>query len=322
MVGLGLVLLLAAGTAGIGLRALADRYDRSVLRGPLLDPAARREHASTSGPLNYLLVGSDQRTGSPSTDERSDTIMIMHVPAGLDRAYLISVPRDLLVDIPQSRATGYEGGSDKINSAFYHGGGGQAGSQLLSATLAQVTGLRFDGAALIDFSGFSRVVDLLGGVQMCVEAEVHSIHTGTVFKPGCRQMTGGQALDFARQRYDLPNGDFDRQRHQQQLLKAIIGKIVSDNLWTKPAKLDQVIRAIGSSLTMDTNGLHIENLIFSLRGLRSDALVGVQVPSYPEEIDDTSYVVLDDSARGLFDSLHGPDLENWLRANPKWVNRI
>ena len=100
----------------------------------------------------------------------------------------------------------------------------QAGARLLSATLHRLTGIRFDGAALIDFSGFRKVIDLLGGVQMCVDTEVRSIHTDRVFPPGCQQMDGAQALDYVRQRYDLPGGDYDRQRHQQQLLRAMLDR--------------------------------------------------------------------------------------------------
>jgi anionic cell wall polymer biosynthesis LytR-Cps2A-Psr (LCP) family protein len=160
----GAALLLLAVVSGVGLRALTDRYDRSVAKQNLLDPGARQEHRTVSGPLNYLLVGSDQRTGSPDAGARSDTIIIVHIPAGLKQAYLISVPRDLYVEIPPG--AGYQGGSDKINAAFEYGGGGQGGSQLLSATLTRLTGIRFDGAALIDFSGFKQVIDLVGGVRM------------------------------------------------------------------------------------------------------------------------------------------------------------
>jgi LCP family protein required for cell wall assembly len=320
LLGVGLVLLALAIVSGVGLWSLTDRYDNSVAKEQLLDPAARRERATVSGPLNYLLVGSDRRASSPTGEERSDTIMVVHIPAGLDRAYLVSVPRDLLVAIPPVPGTGYAGGSDKINAAFQHGGGDQGGTRLLSATLTRLTGLRFDGAALIDFSGFRSVIDLLGGVRMCVDTQVRSIHTNTLFTPGCHQMSGAQALDYARQRYDLPGGDYDRQRHQQQLLRAMADKIASSELAGNPAKLDQVLRGLGSSLTVDTNGLPLEDLVLALRDLRSNTLFGVQVPSYPEIIDETSYVLLDPAASDLFRSLRDDEVDAWARANPRWVN--
>jgi LCP family protein required for cell wall assembly len=322
LLGLGIVLVLVAVGAGLSLRGVTQRYEGSVAKEMLLDPAARRDGAGGNGPLNYLLVGSDRRAATEQADQRADTILIAHIPAGLNRAYLISVPRDLLVEIPPSPGSGYPGGSDKINSAFHFGGGGQPGARLLSATLTQVTGIRFDGAALIDFSGFRKVIDLLGGVRMCVDTPVRSIHTNTLFNPGCQEMNGATALDYARQRYDLPAGDFDRQRHQQQLLRAIMDKASASDLRTNPMKLDQVIRAVGASLTVDTNGKPTQDILFGLRGLRPEAMKGIQVPSRSEMIGDTSYVVLDEGAAGLFQSLRGPDLDGWVQANPKWVNRL
>ncbi|MDG4790820.1 LCP family protein [Micromonospora sp. WMMD1102] len=302
---------------------LADRYDNSVVKQLLLDPAARGARGDVAGPLNYLLVGSDERpAASPGTDQRSDTIMIAHLPAGLDRAYLISVPRDLLVEIPPATAGGWPGGPDKINSAFQYGGGGQGGTRLLSATLSRLTGIRFDGAALVNFAGFQRSIDLLGGIRMCVDTPVRSIHTRNLFEAGCHQMTGAQALDYARQRYDLPNGDFDRQRHQQQLLRAMMDKATTGDMLRNPLRLDQVIRAVGSSFTVDTNGVPLEDLIFGLRGVRSDALRGIQLPSHAETIDEVSYVLLDEPAYSLFDSMGGADLDNWARQHPKWVNPL
>ncbi|MEV4197387.1 LCP family protein [Micromonospora globbae] len=312
--------MLLAGLAVFGLQALTDRYDRTVLKEQLLAPDARNARTDLSGPLNYLLIGTDRRPGDTNPEQRADTILIVHVPAGLRQAYLVSIPRDLLVAIPATN--GYAGGQDKINAAYEHGGGGESGAQLLSATLARLTGLRFDGAALVDFSGIRQVVDLLGGVRMCVDREVRSIHTNRVFSPGCRQMNGAEALDYVRQRYDLPGGDYDRQRHQQQLLRAMLDRAGETRLRTNPVKLDQVIRAVGDSLTVDTNGVALEDLLFALRGLPPDALKGVQVPSYPQVIDEVSYVVLDNGGNGLFDAVRGTRMPDWAQANPRWVVRL
>ncbi|WBB82470.1 LCP family protein [Micromonospora sp. WMMD882] len=313
-------MLATAGT--IGIQALTDRYDNSVARGHLLDDRARRERTDPDGPLTYLLVGSDRfRSSGEHVDERSDTILIAHLPAGLHRAYLISVPRDLLVAIPPA-PNGYRGGQDKINAAYDLGGGGEAGSRLLSATLHRLTGLEFDGAASIDFTGLRTVIDLLGGVRMCVDTEVRSVHTGTVFVPGCQQMDGARALDYVRQRYDLPGGDYDRQRHQQQLLRAMLQRAGETDLRGNPLRTDQIIRAVGGSLTVDTNGVPLEDLVLSLRALPTDGLVGVQVPSAPQTIDQVSYVVLVDGGNGLFESVRTARAAQWAAANRRWVNRL
>ncbi|MCM0675174.1 LCP family protein [Micromonospora phytophila] len=312
--------MLVAGLAVVGLRVLASRYDRAVVREQLLDPTARRERTDPDGPLNYLLVGTDRWQSGSAADRRADSILIVHVPDGGREAYLVSVPRDLLVAIPP--ANGFGGGQDKVNAAYEHGGGGQPGTRLLSATLARLTGIRFDGAALVDFTGLRKVIDLLGGVRMCVDTEVRSIHTDRVFQTGCQRMDGGQALDYVRQRYDLPNGDYDRQTHQQQLLRALLERAGETSLRTNPVKLDQVIRAVGASLTVDTNGVPLEELLLALRDLPAEALRGVQIPSYPQTIDQVSYIVLDNGGNGLFEAVRDTRVPGWARANPRWVTRL
>ncbi|WP_341721464.1 LCP family protein [Micromonospora sp. FIMYZ51] len=312
--------MLLATLAVVGLRVLADRYERTITHEELLDESARADRTDLDGPLNYLLVGSDRRPGDAGPQQRTDTILIVHVPTGMRTGYLISVPRDLLVTIPPG--AGYPGGEDKINTAYEYGGSGQAGAQLLSATLARLTGIRFDGAALVDFAGLRSVIDLLGGVRMCVRTEVHSIHTDRVFHPGCQQMDGAQALDYVRQRYDLPGGDYDRQTHQQQLLGAMLARAGETRLRTDPVQLHRLIQAVGHSLTMDTNGVPVEDLLFALHGLSAETLHGVQVPSYPQTIGQVSYVVLDGGGQGLFEAVRGTRMPEWAGAHPRWVTRL
>ena len=311
-----------AGISIGGLKLLSDRFNHAVSRADLLDARARTTGAQLRGPLNYLLIGSDMRVANPSMGQRADSIVIVHFPPGLDRAYLISVPRDLKVNIPAYAPGNYDGGEDKINAAFEYGQPGGGGAKLLSATLNQLTGVRFDGAAIVDFTGFTKVVDLLGGVNVCVDQPVTSIHTGRVFPPGCHTMNGAEALDYARQRYGLPGGDYDRQRHQQEILKAIAEKLTEPSVLTNPLKLDQTVRAIAATLTVDTNGVPLNDLVFSLRNLRADNLVGIQLPSHTDQIDGTSYDVLDPAADGLFKALRESDMSAWAAANPKWVNNI
>ena len=310
VLGIGLALLLVSAGGIVTLRVLVARYERSVGQERLLDEAARQRRTAVSGPLNYLLIGSDLRAADPESGQRSDTIVIAHIPAGLDRAFLVSIPRDLQVEIPGH-------GTDKINAAFSYGR-----TQLLSATLTQLTGVNFDGAAIIDFSGFQKVVDLLDGVTMCVDTRTRSIHTNRLFDVGCQQMSGAVALDYARQRYDLPGGDFDRQRHHQQLLKAIMVKASDRGLASNPLKVDQLIRAVGSSLTVDTNGLALQDLVFSMRGMRGSDLAGLQVPAHADSMGGTSYALLDEPATGLFAALSNAEVADWAAANPRWINKL
>jgi LCP family protein required for cell wall assembly len=317
------VLLVATVTTVV---VLVHRYDASVHKAKLLDDRSRAHSdqglVGVSGPLNYLLLGSDQRPGDNSDGQRSDTIILVHIPASLDKAYLISIPRDLQVDIPPNPATHFAGSTEKINAAFDYGGGGMGGFQLLSRTLTSLTGVRFDGAAIIDFTGFQQVVNLLGGVDMCVDEQVTSIHTGAVYQPGCQHMRPWQALDYVRQRETLPGGDYDRQRHQQQFLKAILAEAKSQGLTTNPVKLDELIRAVGSSLTVDTNGVPLSSLVYSLHGISANDLVGVRLPSDPGDENGISYVFAEPAAQSLYQAITSDTVDSWLAANPTWRNAL
>lgn len=323
-------MLFAAGTV-TAITVLVHRYDAAVPKAVLLDSGARGRQAGTggvlapnpvSGPLNYLLVGSDARDAVPAMGERSDTIIIVHVPVSMDSAYLISIPRDLRVAIPPDPARRFGGGTAKINAAFNYGGGGTGGVRLLSRTLAALTGIRFDGAAVVNFSGFNRVVQLLGGVTLCVDETTRSIHTGMVYRPGCQHLHGSQALDYVRQRETLPGGDFDRQRHQQQFLKALFAAAMNRGMTTNPLKLDRLIRAAGHALTVDTNGVPLDELVFSLRSITPSTLSGIRLPAYPAMIGGTSYVLADRLAGSLYRALAADTLAGWLAGNRTWRNPL
>lgn len=315
--------------AGLGVATatlLANRFEHSVTRASLLAPAARAAapdaHAPVAGPLNFLVIGSDLRSDDPGEGERSDTIIIAHVPRAMDRLDLVSIPRDLWVDIPPDGSLGFGGATTKINAAFDVGGGGAGGTRLLSATITEQVGVRFDGAVVVDFSGLQRTVDVLGGIRMCVDQRIVSIHTGAVFEPGCRMMSGAQALDYLRQRYGLADGDFGRQQHQQEFLKALLGRATQSGVLANPVKLDSVLRTIGSSLTVDTGSYSLTDLAFALRGLGPDDLTGFRLPSVDDTVDDESIVRATDDAQGLYRALLSDDLETWARDHPQWVNKI
>jgi LCP family protein required for cell wall assembly len=313
---LGLVIALI-GVAGL---LLFRRYDTAVVRGNLLAPSARADvhHADVKGPLNLLLVGSDYRTWNPDGGQRSDTIIIAHITAALDHVYLISVPRDLRVEIPPLPSLNFGGDLTKINAAFEYGRGGIGGAQLVSATLTKLIGIRFDGAAVIDFSGLEQAVDILGGVQLCVDTQVVSIHTHKVFEPGCRLMSSTDTLDYLRQR-DFPDGDFTRQRHQQQFLKAFFQRALDGN---NPVKLDALLRAVAATMIVDTGESSLPDLAFALRELRPTDLTGIRIPYYTDMIDKLSFVIASSDAPPLFAAVRTDTLATWVDAHAEWVNKI
>lgn len=350
----GLVLAVAGGGGAIAAQLVVNRWDEAVGKDDLLAPEAREprpanptgappsgpsptaaptdtaqptptapaskdsgqarsgesRRTSVEGPLTYLVIGTDARRGGGG---RADAIVIAHVTADLREAYLISVPRDLLVPIPGHW-------DDKINAAYHLGGGSSGGAQLLSATLSDLTGVGFDGAAILDFGGFREVIDAIGGVELCLDREIRSIHTGTVFPAGCQRLNGAQALDLARQRYDLPRGDLDRGVNHQLLIQAMIDQAASADLLSNPIQLDRTIRAVGDALTVDTGGVPLPDLAFALRHLRPNRVTGITLPSYPEMIDGTSYVLADPAADSLYQAVRDSSLDEWVKANDRWRN--
>jgi LCP family protein required for cell wall assembly len=298
---LGALLMMTSGAAIVGSKALIGQLTSGITQDNLLGSAVKSDAeggASLDGPIDLLLLGLDLRTGWDKNDTRADTIIILHVPATHDQAYLLSIPRDTIVDIPRFDKSRYGGGRGKINSAFYygaqHGAGWAGGAQLMALTIKRSTGISFDGAAIIDFNGFKGVIDALGTVHMCVDHQVKSQHMYLVqgkptyvadakkmgaldnpvtYKVGCREMQGWEALDYSRQRYGLPNGDYDRQRHQQQLIKAMAKKAMSTGVVTNPVKLKKVMDAAGKAFTLDTGGVPIDDFIFTLKGVAANDLV-------------------------------------------------
>ena len=320
-----LVAILAGGAYSV-VFTLSQRYDHALPKADLLDPAARATrpadlgHRKITGPLNFLLLGSDARIGKPSDGQRSDTIIILHIPAGMDRAYLISIPRDLRVHIPADPDQNFEGSTEKINGAFNYGGGGIGGYQLVSKTITELTGVRFDGAAIIDFTGFKSVVTLLGGIDMCVDQVTKSIHTHWTYQPGCQHMDAAHALDYVRQRELLPDGDYDRQRHQQQFLRAIFQEARKQGFQRNPLRLDRLIRSVEGSLVVDTNGIPVADLVLALANVTPASTVGIRLPSYPQMIGGYSYVLPYDQVDSLYQAIVSDSLDSWVTENPTWVN--
>jgi anionic cell wall polymer biosynthesis LytR-Cps2A-Psr (LCP) family protein len=147
--------------------------------------------------------------------------------------------------------------------------------------------------------------------------------TPEVYEPGCRRLEPWQALDYSRQRKSIPDGDYGRQRHQQQLLKAIFDEARKQGIATSPRKLDSLIRSVGASLTVDTGGVPLADLMYALRDVNPGDLVGVKVPSEPQDLGGVSYVVeYEDQATTLYDALRHDNLDIWLQSNTNWVNGL
>jgi LCP family protein required for cell wall assembly len=297
-------MLMALGFGGAMVtQAYLHSLSSSVETGSVLDDTTMKQAASSTGktlrgPIDLLLLGLDTRSGWAENSSRADTIIVLHVPASHDQAYLMSIPRDALVSIPAYPKANFFGATTRANAAFVYGSrngqGWQGGAALTAKMINQLTGIRFDGVAVIDFGGFRNIIEALGGVHMCVDHETRSDHylvvngkpvyaygkrsgvfysNSFVHHVGCRDMEGWEALDFARQRKSGPYGDYDRQRHQQQLLKAMGEKATTAGVITNPIKINSLIKAAGGALKVDTGRAKLTDFIWTLKGIASGDLV-------------------------------------------------
>jgi LCP family protein required for cell wall assembly len=315
----GSLLLVAGGGSVVAVRVLLTRATDTVSQQNLLGAVrttTERRHAKVTGAKNILLVGLDTRPHQDADQlSRSDSIILMHIPADHSQAYLVSLPRDSYVQIPayDNGKVPYAGGHNKINAAFAYGSRGLTGApalshgfELLALTVKKLTGITPDAGAIIDFQGFKQVVDVLGKVCMYVDEDTTSIHVGhddktgkpaapyainpdgtlnhkikgvtaNFYAKGDHCFTPADALDFVRQRDLLANKDYDygRQRHQQQFLKAVLKQVVHDGL-NSPTKLPGLISAVGKTMTVDDGGISLEDWAFAMRGVNPDDLVTVK----------------------------------------------
>ena len=340
----GAVLMMTSGLAIVGSKAVIGQATSSIDQGNLLGDAGKTDAEggnNLDGAIDMLLLGVDARQRWAKDDVRSDSIIILHIPATHDQAYLISIPRDTEAQIPAFKKSGYGGGTGKINSAFQagaaNGGGWEGGAQLMAKTLKNMTGISFDGAAIINFGGFKNVIDALGTVRICVSHEVKSHHmmmvdgkpmwnadakktgkpmTPVVHKKGCKEMEGWEALDYARQRYGLPNSDYDRQQNQQQLIKAMARKATQNGTLTNPIKLNKLINAAGKSLILDTGRVPIEDFIFTMKGVSGNDLTMLRTNggTYNTRSDGTEG--LNQLTLDMFKAVKEDKLGEFVYANP------
>jgi LCP family protein required for cell wall assembly len=255
---------------------------------------------------NFVLIGSDTRAGANGSKTggtkiagaRSDTTMILHISAGGSGAVLVSIPRDSYVQIPAC-VIGPDGQKstpqmNKFNAAYSIGGmydNKYAASCTIEA-IESLTGLHVDHYAVIDFVGFERMVEKLGGVKMCVAQPLYdpivndgggNYHGSGLNLPAGKhvEINGAQALALMRARYALDGGgDLPRIKRQQQFAGAMIRKASSTSLLLDPFKLQSFLTAAASSLTTDGFGLGtMRKLISGLREIGAGAVHLLTVPN-------------------------------------------
>jgi LCP family protein required for cell wall assembly len=246
-----------------------------------INSAVARVNAGTAGggyggPLNVLLAGVDLRTGLTRAQQlqlhvgravsfNSDTMMIIHVSADRSRVTVISLPRDSWVDIPGH-------GMNKINAAF-----GLGGPRLMVATVQQLTGLTINHFVEVNFLGFVKIINALGGVDVCLPFAVDDPDSGLHLSAGVHHVNGITALKYARDRHSFAASDLARIANQQSLLSSLLREAISSHTLTNPLRLSAFLRAVLSVIKVD-QGLNLTALADQLKGITLREVKFLTVP--------------------------------------------
>jgi len=273
------VVLLVGGAAGVYTWSLSRTFDGQTVKIPDVFPDEASRPPAGAGERtngqNILLLGSDTRgafDGSIAdlTGQRSDTIMVVHVPANRKNIYVMSIMRDSWLEIPGH-------GEAKVNSAMSYGG-----VPLAVQTIEGLLGARIDHVAIVDFEGFKGVTNALGGVDIDNPIAFDSSHLkGHHFPEGVQIVNGTEALAFVRERYAFADGDFQRARNQQVFIKAVLGKTLSAETLTSPVKISGLIGAVAPYLAVDEglNAIYAAGLGVELRDVRVDDVTFFTLPT-------------------------------------------
>jgi LCP family protein required for cell wall assembly len=300
----------AASTAGILAAASTtlDRVERiEGLESALRDPVGDIEL--------YLVVGSDSRAGADPTapdfggigteadvsGQRSDTLMVLRHDLRTDELALLSIPRDLWVEIPGR-------GNDRVNSAY------RDGAATVIETIDRNLGLPIHHYLEVDFNGFKAIVDAIGGVEMCFDVPTRDLNTGlNIVAPGCVVLDGVQALAYARSRYyeELRDGEWQRdgtadlgriarqQRFVERALSGAVAAVLAD-----PFRVGDVARAATDAVLVDAELDLVEAASLARLGGRS-GLATYSLPVRGETIDDKAVLLLTDAADDMLAYFRG-----------------
>lgn len=247
-------ILLGSGAAWATVRHYAGHVQR-------IDAFAdNREAPGTGDPITFLVVGSDSReglsdrqvrkfhTGWDVYGKRTDSMMLAHLSKD-GRIDVVSLPRDSLAKIPAyTDETGqqHDASEQKLNSAYAYGG-----APLLVQTIEQTTGVQIDHYLEVNFAGFVKMVNALGGVEVCTPVAIEDYNSGLSLPAGRSVVKGRKALAYVRAREFDPTADMGRMKRQQAFVASMVGKAASSEVLLNPAQANRVADAVLRSLLVD-----------------------------------------------------------------------
>ncbi|WP_439675271.1 LCP family glycopolymer transferase [Embleya sp. MST-111070] len=261
---------------------------------------------------NILLMGSDDRSGDNKQygdvgegTKRSDTTILLHLAADRKSSVAVSIPRDLMVDIPScvrpdgSKSRAYR---DQFNHAFEIGG-----AACTIKTIEQMTKVRVDHHIVIDFSGFKEMVDAVNGVEVCLSRPMRDTAAKLDLPAGKHKLDGEQALGYVRARKNVDDGsDTQRMTRQQRFLAALVKKVKVGDMLTQPWKLYNLLDAGTRSITADPGLSSLKELMDlsdSIKGIPNDKVAFLTVPRQPYRFDTDRDELVQPKADRLFEAI-------------------
>ncbi|MQY40049.1 Transcriptional regulator LytR [Streptomyces sp. RB17] len=261
------------------------------LRSVDIDQALGNDRPSKidNGSENILVLGSDTRSGSNKklgggTDDgsaRSDTAMIVHVYEGHKKASVVSVPRDTLIDRPactDTKGTTHPAANGVMFNEAYSTGGAACAVK----TVESLTGIRMDHYLEVDFAGFQKLIDDLGGVPVTTTRNIDDPQSHLNLQAGTHTLDGRQALGLVRTRHGVGDGsDLGRIQLQQAFVKALIGQVKHVGVFTSPKKLYDLADTATKTVTTDSELGSVNSLIDfadGLKGISSHRMTMITMP--------------------------------------------
>ncbi|MET8818703.1 LCP family protein [Streptomyces rochei] len=310
------LVVLAAGTAGyLYLQHLNDNIES------LPDDGAGTGGFQKDQAINILLIGTDKRTGSGNegygdngSAGHADTTILLHVSKDRSNATALSIPRDLIVDIPDCPTT-QEDGSTKVipgsTGVRFNQSLGQSGRtpSCTMRTVTELTGVRPDNFMVADFNAVKTLTSAVGGVEVCLAKDINDPDSHLNLPAGKHTIEGEDALAFVRTRHSVGfGGDLSRIEIQQQFLSSLMRKLKSNDTLTSPSKMVKLAEAGTKALTVDSTLDDIgklKDLGLELGKLNTKNLSFVTVPvrDNPAEKVKATVVLQEEPARQVFDMI-------------------
>ena len=298
-----------------------QRLDAGIVTRPEREGSSNEKNY----PLNILLLGADHGTVGQSVAEDladgnwtpgqhlSDTIIVVHIPADRDSVQMVSIPRDTWTKIDRYPSTGHYA---KINAAFSHGG-----PSLTRETVEDLTGIKIDHLAIIDWVGFRDLTTALGGVRIYIPQTFYDDSQNITWEQGWQTLQGEPALQYVRTRHGLANGDFDRIKRQQNFLRSTMKEVLSKGTTRNPITLGKVVKVITSNLTVDNSwdNDEIRSLALSMNDIGTEDVQFFTAPlgRYDTTPDGQSIVRLaKKKSEALFRAIRRDDFQSYLDQYP------